>query len=186
MVICNFALALKVGTHYSFCAHRIYKFCHPQYTTVLTTDYEYGTEKFFFVRILRHHKSHPESSTLIGSALFEIGDILSSPTHTKVKRLRNGGCLFCQLEFVKQEQQDERILQIQLRAMELLRRSSIPWKNSPDTVIQLEKQRVSSTGNSWVAVYRSGPVYNSVEPTWDESSINIGSLCYGDLVRHAY
>lgn len=150
----------------------------------MTTDYEYGTEKFFFVGIMRHHKSHPEEPSLIGSALFEIGDILSSPTHTKVKRLRNGdGCLFCQLEFVRQEQQDSRLLQIQLRAMELLmRRNSIPWNSAPDTVVEIAKQRVSSTGNSWVAVYRSGPVYNSLEPTWDEASLNFGAICYGDLV----
>jgi hypothetical protein len=174
----------KAGFQLTFALpERIYKYCHPQWTTVLTTDYEYGTEKFFFVRVLRHHKSHPESPTLLGSALFEIGDILGSPTHTKVKRLRDGGCLFAQLEFVRQEQQDSRVFNIQMRAMELLTRSSIPWNNAPDTVIEIAKQRVSSTGNSWVAVYRSGPVYNSVEPTWDEASLDFGSICYGDMVR---
>jgi len=131
------------------------------------------------VRILRYHKSRPESATLIGSALFEIGDILGSATHTKVKRLRPGGCLFAQMEPVREEQQDSRVLRIQLRAMALTLRSGIPWNSSPDTVIEFAKQRVSSTGNSWVAVYRSGPVYNSDEPTWDEAELDFGSLCYG-------
>ena len=148
----------------------------------MTTDYEYGTEKYFFVRIMRHHKSHPESPSLIGSALFEIGDILGSATHTKVKRLRQGGCLFAQLEFIRQEQQeDSRILQIQMRAMNLALRNSIPWNREPDTVMELAKQRVSSTGNSWVAVWRSGPVFSSLEPTWDKAELDVGTISHGDL-----
>jgi hypothetical protein len=131
---------------------------------------------------MRHHKSHPETPSLIGGALFEIGDILASATHTKVKRLRQGGCLFAQLEFVRQEQQeDSRILQIQMRAINLALRNSIPWNREPDTVVELAKQRVSSTGNSWVAVWRSGPVFNSLEPTWDKAELNIGSISHGDL-----
>jgi len=169
---------LSLSNHIIF-SPSIYKYCHPQWTEVLTTDYEYGTEKFFFVRVLRHHRSHPESPTLIGSALFEISDILGTPTKTKVKRLRQGGCLFAQMEPVKREQQDSRVLRIQMRAMELLTR----WNNAPDTVIELAKQRVSSAGNSWVAIYRSGPVYNSTEPTWDEAELNFGSISYGDMVR---
>jgi hypothetical protein len=131
---------------------------------------------------MRHHTSNPESPSLIGSALFEIGDILASATHTKVKRLRQGGCLFAQLEFVRQEQQeDSRILQIQLRAMNLSLRSNVLWNREPDTVVELAKQRVSCTGNSWVAVWRSGPVFNSLEPTWDKAELDFGSISHGDF-----
>lgn len=167
------------------CTEIIYKYCHPQWTTVLTTDFEYGTEKFFIVRVLRHHHSHPDSPTLIGSALFEIGDIIGTPTHTKVKRLRAGGCLFAQMETVRSLRQvDSRVFCFQLRAMELSRKRASAILNSPpDTVIELAKQRVLSTGNSWVAVYRSGPVYNSSEPTWDPGEIDFGSCCNGNTVR---
>jgi hypothetical protein len=120
------------------------------WTEVLTTDYEYGKQVFFFVRVMRHHK-HGEP-TLMGSALFDISDILGTPTHTKVKRLREGGNLFAQMETFREK--EEHIFRFQMRAMELKQRVSIvmevaPWSSGPDTVLEVAKQRVSSTGNSW-------------------------------------
>jgi hypothetical protein len=32
-----------------------------------------------------------------------------------------------------------------------------------------------------VAVWRSGPVFSSLEPTWDKAELNIGSISHGDL-----
>ena len=69
----------------------ISKCTHPQWTEVLTTDYEYGTEVFFFVRVLRHHRNDPDHPTLMGSALFEVSDIMGTATRTKVRRLPQGG-----------------------------------------------------------------------------------------------
>lgn len=122
------------------------------WTEVLTTDYEYGRERFFFVRVMRHHKNG--EPTLIGSALFEISDIMGTPTHIKVKRLREGGCLFAQMENAREQAQDSRIFRFQMRAMELKQRGSkvmevAPWNSGPDTLLEVAKQRVSSTGNSW-------------------------------------
>ena len=139
-----------------FCVS-IYKYCHPMWTEVLTTDYEYGKERFFFVQVMRHHK-HGEP-TLIGSALFEISDIMGTAAHTKVKRLREGGCLFAQLENVREQEQDSRMFRFQIRAMELKQRGSkvmeaAPWSTGPDTILEVAKQRVSSTGNSWCVTER--------------------------------
>lgn len=137
------------------CTEIIHKYCHPQWTEVLTTDYEYGKERFFFVRVMRHHGHSPGPPTLIGSALFEISDILGTATHTRVKRFREEGCIFAQIEPLRQ-QADSRIFRFQIRAMELKQRGSkgpgALFNNGPDTVLEVSKLRVSSTGNSWCVV----------------------------------
>lgn len=123
------------------------------WTEVLTTHYEYGKEVFFLVRVMRHHKNGEQ--TVMGSALFEISDILGTPTRTKVKRLKDGGNLFAQIETLRETQEHgSRIFRFQMRAMELKHRGSrvmeaAPWNSGPDTVLEVAKQRLSSTGNSW-------------------------------------
>lgn len=68
----------------------IYKNRHPQWTTTFEIDYEYGSECYFSVSIYRAKSKDNESPILFGTATCEVGDILGSKNHTRVKRLPQG------------------------------------------------------------------------------------------------
>jgi hypothetical protein len=69
--------------------HRVYKNTHPEWTKTFTLNYEYGSECYFYVQVFR--LNHGEEAVSFGNAVCEIGDILGSKNHTKVKRLPKGG-----------------------------------------------------------------------------------------------
>ena len=71
-----------------------------------------------------------------------------------------------------------RMLSLQLRADSLVHtrsmlRVAVPSMGRPSTYYEIS--RMSSAGG-WIAVYRSPPVRESVTPTWDEASIDLGSM----------
>ena len=84
----------------------VHKSSRPQWTTTFPLTYEFGSECYFFVRVFRlvHATGGSRSSKgpgddtnddqegeSLGDAVFEIGDILGSKHHTKIRRLPKGG-----------------------------------------------------------------------------------------------
>ena len=69
---------------------RIHNSSNPQWTKTFYIDYEYGSECYFFVQVFRF-VSEGDEPILLGNAIFEIGDILGTQNHTKVRRLPKGG-----------------------------------------------------------------------------------------------
>jgi hypothetical protein len=168
----------------------------PQWTETVLLEYEYGTEYHFTVHVLQQiQQSSSTTAVSLGSALFEVGDILGTKNRMiKVKRLRTGGCIFCLLEPVQVDN-------LEVSASFIIKaRSLVPphgksrgvirffHTSHPDTVLEIAKRpRTLSGGNSihaWVTVYRSQPVVNASAPCFDAIHMNVGTLCNGDAHRH--
>lgn len=65
------------------------KSCNPQWTTVLTLDYEHGKDLYFYVKVMRLAKNRIDSKP-VGAAIFEVGDVLGS-NRAKARRFKTGG-----------------------------------------------------------------------------------------------
>ena len=179
----------------------IYKNAHPQYTKTFTLNYEYGSECYFYVQVYRYDnnneddddddnnnkKKRKEKPFSFGNAVYEIGDILGSRNNTKAKRLPQGGVVFCRLEPIRTETQNL-VFRFRFTADDLdvsgggKRRPSLQsmLRSAPDTILQISKKHQH---DAWVAVYRSSPVEESYDPTWDTGELNLECLCNGDLDR---
>jgi hypothetical protein len=168
---------------------------NPQWTRTILVDYEYGSAFFFTVHVLQvkscsssKNGSSNKETRHLGIALFEMGDILGCRHATKVKRLRDGGTVFCHLEPVALNNMNRTVhLQIVARNLEstagLLRRTVL-FHRHPDTVLEIAKRPDDTAMHAWVTVYRSQPVLNSANPEWDAVELNLGTFCGGTLDRH--
>ena len=159
----------------------VYRSCHPQWTETFALDYEYGSQLHFYAHVfhVRHqdddndnnsknmfdptksYNSYPyaasqrrKNTVSIGTALFEVGDLLGSVYRTKVKRLRQGGCIICRLEVVQDHHSDNQAFCFQLAAVSELvlphgnRRNwtgANLFHTEPDTVLQLAKRSSTTT-----------------------------------------
>ena len=92
-----------------------------------------------------HQQQQQQQRVSLGTALFEVGDILGSVYQTKIKRLRAGGCVICRLEMCDSSNQ---ILELQFRMTtplvmphEVRRRllQSLTVTAEPDTVLEIAK-----------------------------------------------
>mmetsp|Transcript_26981 Transcript_26981/g.75886 ORF Transcript_26981/g.75886 Transcript_26981/m.75886 type:complete len:625 (+) Transcript_26981:141-2015(+) len=159
---------------------------NPQYTKTFPLKYEYGAECYFYVQIYRKD-GRKKDPILLGSALCEVGDILGTRNYTKVKRLRGGGCVFSQLEVLSENLQHS-VVRFQFSAKNLMpSRKSANVLNAhrfnaePDTVLEIAKHHDKSNKHAWTTVYRSRPVENSLNPTWDFGQMNFAALCDGNM-----
>jgi len=114
-----------------------------------------------------------------GTATCEVGDILGSKNQTKVKRLPSGGVVFCRLETVKTSNSNL-IARFQFQAFFNNSRKSLLSKRS---IFEISRKHPNAHRNSWLVVYRSSPVSESLEPRWDAAELDLEALCNGDFDR---
>ena len=157
----------------------IQQMCSPQWTTALWLDYEYGTKKYFQVKVLRHSNTHGHKS--VGSALFEVSDILGS-NRTKVKRFPQGGVIIAQLRVVPSGKENA-VFRFRLRTMQpKLRFSVYRTAKVMDTLVELTRRRTTQAGDSWMVIYRSSPVFDSELPSWDDAEVNLDTGSQEELL----
>jgi hypothetical protein len=176
----------------------VYHSQNPQWIETINVSYEYGTELYFYVHIMQSEGSESGNvscqtlsqalfANTLGTALFEVGDIMGSRKSTKSKRLRAGGNVFCRIENI---QVTGRVL-FQLGARDLVlphghRRSwtGNMFHRNPDIVFEIETRRASDSLHEWVVVYRSQSAVNTLAPIWDAVELDTGMLCNGDLDKY--
>ena len=141
---------------------------------------------------------------LLGRAVFDVQDVLGSRNNVKARRLRKGGVVYAHIEIEQQQQQtppsptrslsssitsstrgdtvapDSQMLVLRLQAESLIHTHSnlskvISTKHitKPDTYIEISRP---SFGGTWIVVYRSPPIKESVSPLYDESIIDLSSF----------
>ncbi|CAB9510120.1 Nicotinic receptor-associated protein 1 [Seminavis robusta] len=201
----------------------------PQWIETIPLKYEYGSELFFYVRILQadplasnsedngsrrpsnggalsplsQSSSADDASVAsqsfygtptnkknrmghcFGTALFEVGDILGSRNYTKVKRLKAGGCVYARVEPVQERDQNKLRFRFQFQALNLMVgnttvKSRLLGSAEPTTVLEISRPHDSPSMHSWVTVFRSRPVYNSSNPSWDRGEVDLDSICRND------
>jgi len=138
---------------------------------------------------------------LLGRAVFDVQDVLGSRKNVKARRLRKGGVVYAHVEVGQQSSNnnvspsrsltsstkpstssESRILNLRLRADSLVHTHShisrvVPKNRTskPDTYFEISRPSPSSPG-TWIVLYRSPTVKESVSPRWDEATIELGSF----------
>lgn len=113
----------------------------------------------------------------MGSALFEVGEVLGSRGSTKAKKLRNGGTLFARITTAPVQQMGT--FHLKLQGYHLKNVDGMFGRSDPFYVVS---SKVTAAGGlTWQPVYRSEPVMNNLSPVWPACSIDVARLCDGDL-----
>jgi len=103
------------------------------------------------------------------------------------KKLQNGGELIVHIESSKSDDAGKLCLQIggmdlpnkESKAMDKLR-----WRKTSSPFYELYRRVEKPTGEvAWNKVYRSNVVKQNLSPLWDETVLDLETLCNGDLDR---
>jgi len=146
---------------------------HPTWTSSFLFDYNKGEKMSIEVSVV--DEVTKGSHIPMGSAAFEIGDILGSQGSIKGKELKEGGMLHARISKVPSRSAGKLSLRLEgkdLRNVEI---------SKSDPLFEL--CRTYDGGKSWTPVYRSEYVMNNLNPDWKAASIDVNALCDGDLKR---
>ena len=115
----------------------------------------------------------------MGSAVFEIGDVLGSRGSIKAKSLKRGGTLYARVEKAAPKSAGKLALRmsgIKLKNVEGMFKKSDPF-------YEIRRTYEGPGGGSWVPIHRSKPVKDNLNPMWEPATIDVNALCGGDLDR---
>lgn len=112
----------------------------------------------------------------MGSAVFEIGEMLGSRGGIKAKKLKHGGTVFCRVE--KAHEQDTGTFDFTLRGIKLKNVDGFLGKSDP--FFEVSRLIQAAGGPSWQPVYRSKHMLNDLNPKFAPASISLNELCDGD------
>ena len=116
---------------------------------------------------------------VMGTALFEVGQILGSRGNVASKSLQTGGNIMAQIERCDGLSSGQVNFQLQgfrLQNVQTLGRTSSPY-------YELYRKVDRPTGATWISVYRSNVVRRDLNPLWTEVTLDIQATCNGDLDR---
>ena len=150
----------------------------PAWTQTFTTYYAFGKETKFNVGVFHETKKSGKSKTM-GSALFEIGEVLGARGNIKAKKLKNGGTLFVRVTKAAEVQHGK--LTLQMRGVKLKNVDGLFGKSDPFFVANSHTN--DAGGRSWQPVHRSEVVKNNLNPVWKEFTVDVEKICLGDKDR---
>lgn len=144
----------------------------PHWTEAFDIDYEIGRETRVNIGIYDDLSKKEGSHKPLGSAMFEIGDVLGVRGSTKAKKLRKGGTLFARVTVAKTKTEGNFILKLRGHALVNTERA---WGVS-NPFFEISA-RIQMAGRSvWHPVFRSEVVQSDLNPTWPECAINLERL----------
>jgi hypothetical protein len=117
---------------------------------------------------------------VMGTALFEVGQILGSRGNVGSKQLQTGGSLLVNIEKCRADGDTGRIT-LQLRGIKLHNCQTLGRTSSP--FYELYRKIERPTGATWISVYRSNAVRRDLNPLWTGTSLDLEATCNGDLDR---
>jgi Ca2+-dependent lipid-binding protein len=148
----------------------------PSWTTTFAAEYAFGQECKINIGLFDEIRK-TQSSKSMGSAQFEIGEILGSKGNIKAKKLRSGGTLFVRV--TKASNLDLGNISIGLRGIKLKNVDGVFSKSDPFFVVE-SYTKDNHGGRVWQPVYRSEVVKNNLNPMWQDCEIPLQKLCGGD------
>mmetsp|Transcript_17172 Transcript_17172/g.25380 ORF Transcript_17172/g.25380 Transcript_17172/m.25380 type:complete len:602 (-) Transcript_17172:792-2597(-) len=117
---------------------------------------------------------------VMGTALFEIGQLLGARGNLASKSLQTGGVLFAHIEPSRTDGAHGSI-RFQLRGLNFANTRSLGRKCNP--FFTLYRKVDTPTGATWNSVYRSNVVKSNLSPKWNVATLNLEVLCNGDMSR---
>eukprot|EP00977_Amphora_coffeiformis_P010847 scaffold2541_cov175-Amphora_coffeaeformis.AAC.3 len=152
----------------------------PHWVKVFVVDYELGIPFVFAVSIFDEHTS--EKSKPMGSAVFELGEVLGARGSTKAKHLHGKGTVFA----MARKSTGCGTLRFQFRGDNVSSPQNgllgISFRRISSDSLDDSLKTLKAGGNTvWDTIYRSDPVMDDLEPAWDEATIELSHLCGGDF-----
>ncbi len=154
---------------------RIKNSLSPAWIRTFETTYTFGKETKVNVGVFDEVRKTGKSTSM-GSACFEIGEILGARGNIKAKKLRNGGTVFARVTRVMTTTTET--LNAQFSGVKLKNVDGIFSKSDPFFIVSSHSN--DTAGRRWQPVYRSEPVMKNLNPVWKPFSIPLGNLCGGD------
>jgi copine 1/2/3 len=146
---------------------------NPHWVKVFVFDYELGTPIKVACNVFDQATKGENKS--MGSAVFDIGELLGARGNTKAKKLKGGGTLFANVR----KATGSGTLRLQCKGSKLKNVEGMLSKSDP--FFELSRKIAAAGGLTWDNVYRSKPIKNSLNPEWEAAVIDLSTLCGGDL-----
>lgn len=127
---------------------------NPQWTKVFTFDYDLGTPMKLAVSIFDEVRKSGNKS--MGSAIFDVGEILGARGCTKAKRVKGGGTIFAQVR----KSIGSGLLRLQMKGESLKNTEGMFRKSDP--FFELSRNISAAGGQTWDNIYRSKVVSNNL------------------------
>lgn len=150
---------------------------NPMWTTRFITEYTKELELTLAVELfddVSKGKNKP-----MGSATFELGEVLRSSGHVKAAALKPSGELYVRVQDLADFNRGT--LNLQLRGVQL-ENIEVFSKSDPFYEIQ-SAQSLPNGSRFWQPVYRSETIKNNLQPKWNGCQLSIESLCAGNQER---
>ncbi|KAG7337105.1 copine family protein [Nitzschia inconspicua] len=117
---------------------------------------------------------------VMGTALFEVGEILASRGNVGSKSLQTGGAVYAHIERCREDGAHGKF-RFQMRAFRLKNVQTLGRTSSP--FFELLRKVDRPTGATWVKVYQSNVVRSDLHPVWNDATLDLEAVCNGDLNR---
>jgi len=119
---------------------------------------------------------------VMGTALFEVGEILGSRGNVVSKSLQTGGAIYASIERCREDGEQGKF-SFQLRAFDLKNTHTRLTGMTSCPFFELLRKVDRHDGAKWVKVYQSNVVRSDLSPVWNEATLDLEATCNGDLDR---
>lgn len=140
---------------------------------VFHLDYELGIPTKIAVQIFDAVSNGTDKP--MGTAVFDIGELLGSRGNTKAKRLSQGGAVFAHVR----KSLGSGLLQFKMKGIGL--KNVEGWFGKSDPLFELSRKVDSLGCLAWDNVFRSRALQDTLNPEWESSAIDLSTLCDADL-----
>jgi uncharacterized protein YegL len=147
----------------------------PMWVKVFILDYELGTPTKVAINVFDEVRKGENKA--MGAAVFDIGELLGARGNTKAKKIQKGGTLFAHVR----KSQGSGLLRLKMKGTKLKNVEGMFGKSDP--FFELSRKQDSAGGLTWDNIFRSNVVKNNLNPEWDNSIIELATLCDADLDR---
>jgi uncharacterized protein YegL len=147
----------------------------PNWVSVIEIDYEFGTPFKIAVQIFDEEKRGAHKS--MGSATFDIDEVLGARGNMKAKKFEKGGTIFCHII----EKKGSGTLTLGLSGNNLKNTEGFMKKSDP--FFELLCKRDGAGGLVWDNVHRSEVVMNNLNPSWKDAIVPLSILNQGDMEK---
>jgi len=144
----------------------------PQWTKIFMVNYELGTPMKVVVSVFDEVRKGDNKS--MGSAVFDIGELLGARGNTKAKKVRNSGTIFAHV----QKSEGAGLLRLKMSGIKLKNTEGFLKKSDP--FFELSRSSNAAIGRSWDNIYRSDTVNDNLSPVWNDAVVELSVLCSGE------
>ncbi|CAB9509275.1 Copine-6 [Seminavis robusta] len=145
----------------------------PDFVKVFKLEYGLGTPQRIAINLFDEVRK--KTNIGMGSAVFDVGELLGARGNTQIKKLKKGG----QLAATVRKSEGSGILRLKMRGEKLKNTEGMFGKSDP--FFELSRKVASTGGQTWDNVYRSAHIKNNLNPVWDEATVELSVLCGGNL-----